>query len=297
MLSRLAAILACTVLLAGAAAGCGGSDVEDTRERLAQARQDLEQRARQARAEYEQRRERFGRRIRKILAGLEQVVPRAERTSPTVRSRGRNEPQTIDAFLTELLRDIDAYWTRTFAAGGLPEPQVRYDWVPPGDVVLTGCGQPAGDSAAFYCPADDTIYVAQRFAADLYEGVARGLPGESAGAGRAVGDFAVAYVLAHEYGHNLQQELGVFDNRVTRSARPFELQADCLAGTWANSVFEQGQLQPGDLEEATNAALAVGDFDAGNAQHHGTPEERRAALLDGFRSGDPSACRRYVPAS
>jgi len=102
MLSRLAAILACTVLLAGAAAGCGGSDVEDTRERLAQARQDLEQRARQARAEYEQRRERFGRRIRKILAGLEQVVPRAERTSPVVRSRGRNEPTTIDAFLTEV---------------------------------------------------------------------------------------------------------------------------------------------------------------------------------------------------
>jgi len=140
-----------------------------------------------------------------------------------------------------------------------------------------------------------TIYVSQRFAADLYEGVARGLPGEATGAGRAEGDFAVAYVLAHEYAHNLQQELGIFDNRVTATARPFELQADCLAGTWANSVYAQGELQPGDLEEAANAALAVGDFDVGNAQHHGTPEERRAALLDGFRSGDPPTCLRYVP--
>ena len=293
MLSRVAATLMCGALLIGGA-GCGGDEVEDARERI---ERNVQERVEQARTEYERRRERFGRRIREILADLEQVVPRAERTSPTVRSRGRNESTTIDAFLTELLQDIDAYWTRTFEAGGLPEPVVRYEWVPPGAVVLSGCGQPADDRAAFYCPADDTIYVAQRFAAELYEGVARGLPGQTAGVGRSAVDFEVAYVLAHEYGHNLQHELGIFDNRVTASARPFELQADCLAGTWANSVYAQGQLQPGDLEEATNAALAVGDFDVGNAQHHGTPEERRAALLDGFRSGDPSICRRYVPAS
>jgi uncharacterized protein len=89
----------------------------------------------------------------------------------------------------------------------------------------------------------------------------------------------------------------VFDNRVTASAKPFELQADCLAGTWANSVYAEGLLQPGDLQEATNAALAVGDFDVGNAEHHGTPQERRDALLAGFRSGEPSLCGRYVPAS
>jgi uncharacterized protein len=293
MIPRLAATLLCVALLTGGA-GCGSDDVEDARQRI---ERDVQERVEQARTEFERRRERFGRRIREILADLEQVVPRAERTSPTVRSRGRNESTTIDAFLTELLQDIDAYWTRTFEAGGLPEPVVRYRWVPPGALVLSGCGEPADDRAAFYCPADDTIYVAQRFAADLYEGVARGLPGQTAGVGRAAGDFAVAYVLAHEYGHNLQHELGIFDNRVTASARPFELQADCLAGTWANSVYAQGELQPGDLEEATNAALAVGDFDVGNAQHHGTPEERRAALLDGFRSGDPSICRRYVPES
>jgi hypothetical protein len=144
--------------------------------------------------------------------------------------------------------------------------------------------------SAFYCPADDTIYVGQQFAADLYQGVLRGLPGE----GKAAGDFAVAYVLAHEYAHNLQQELGVFDNRVSKSAKPFELQADCLAGTWAYSVYAEGALQPGDLEEATRAALAVGDFDVGNAQHHGTPTERRDALLAGFETGDPATCNRFI---
>ena len=69
-----------------------------------------------------------------------------------------------------------------------------------------------------------------------------------------------------------------------------------MAGTWANSVYEQGLLEPGDLQEATDTALAICDFDVGNAQHHGTPSERRDALLSGFRSGAPSACGRYVPA-
>jgi predicted metalloprotease len=276
-------------------AGCGEDDVRDrvdaARERV---EREVEQRVERARDEFEERRERFGERIEEILADIERAVPAAERTSPTVRSRGSNEPTTIDDFMTRLLEDIDRYWTRTLAQNDLPKPRVRYVWLPPGARVLTGCGAEADDRAALYCPADDTIYVAQRFAADLYNGVARGLPGESTGVGRAAGDFAVAYVLAHEYAHNLQQELGIFDNRVTESARPFELQADCFAGAWANSVFEQGQLQPEDLDEITNAALAVGDFDVGNAQHHGTPQERREAVLAGFESGDPSVCGRYV---
>jgi predicted metalloprotease len=249
-----------------------------------------------ARAQFEERRDRFGERIRQVLEDLEQTVPEAQQTSPAVQSRGQGtEAETVDQFLTRVLKDIDAYWETTFAQAQLPTPRVSYAWVPPGRVLRTSCGAPADDRAAFYCPADDTIYVAQQFAADLNAGRLRGLPGEQAGYGRAVGDFAVAYVLAHEYAHNLQQELGVFDNRVTPSAEPYELQADCLAGTWANSVFEQGRLEPGDLREATDAALAVGDFDEGNAQHHGTPTERRDALLAGYRSGDPSLCEQYLP--
>jgi uncharacterized protein len=291
-MTRRLLLAAFAATLAAALPGCGGDDVRDQVEKT---RDQVERRITRAEKQFDQARERFGRRIRKVLGDLRKAVPEARRTSPTVRSRGRHEPTTIDAFMTDLLRDIDGYWTETFKAAGLPEPQIRYDWVAPGALVLTGCGEPAGDRAAFYCPADDTMYVAQRFAADLYAGVVRGLPGERAGVGHAAGDFAVAYVLAHEYAHNLQQELGVFDNRVSASAKPYELQADCLAGTWANSVYKQGHLEPGDLEEASNAALAVGDFDVGNAQHHGTPEERRAALLAGYRGGDPSTCTRYVP--
>jgi uncharacterized protein len=289
--ARLLALL--VVCLAGLS-GCGNEDVDQAREEVERIRSDVERRIDRAEKEFEERRERYGKRIDEVLADFEKVFERPEQTSPKVRSRGRNEPTTIDAFLTDVLQTVDRYWTRSFAEAGLPEPRVNYVWVSPGSRVLTGCGQPADDNAAFYCPADDTIYVAQRFAAALYEGVVEGLPGESAGFGRAAGDFAVAYVLAHEYAHNLQQELGIFDNRETSSAKPFELQADCFSGAWAHSVYEEGALQPGDLEEATNAALAVGDFDYGNAQHHGTPQERRDALLAGFNSGDPSVCSQFL---
>ena len=282
-----ALLLVLTLVLAG----CGSDEVvSQAREQAEKVRDDVEQRVQRAEQEFEERRERYGKRIDRVLRDLEKAFERPERTSPTVRSRGNNQPQTIDRFLTSVLEDIDRYWTRTLATADLPEPRVRFNWVEPGGMSLSGCGEPADDMSAFYCPADDTIHVGQQFAADLYAGVLRGLPGE----GRAEGDFAVAYVLAHEYAHNIQQELGIFDNRVTRSAKPFELQADCLAGTWAYSVYAEGTFQPGDIEEATNAARAVGDFDVGNKQHHGTPSERRDALLAGFNSGDPAVCNQYV---
>jgi predicted metalloprotease len=294
--SRLVPVLL-VLALALVLPGCGRDELEtQVQERVEEVEARVQARVDRARADFRERRDRFGRRIRQILEDLEQTVPEAERTSPAVQSRGRTEPGSIDQYLTQILEDIDTYWEATFAQADLPTPRVGYAWVPPGRVLRTSCGAPADDRAAFYCPADDTIYVAQQFASDLNAGRLRGLPGESAGYGRAVGDFAVAYVVAHEYAHNLQQELGVFDNRQTPSAQPYELQADCLAGTWANSVFEQGRLKPGDLREATDAAQAVGDFDVGNAQHHGTPEQRRDALLTGYRSGDPSSCERFLPA-
>ena len=208
-----------------ALAGCGGDDVrsdfEGARDRVEERFAD---RVADARRDFERRRERFGKRLQEVLGDLERVFPRAERTSPTVRSRGSNEPQTIDVFMTRVLEDVDRYWTRTFDAAGLPSPRVRFEPVPPGAVRCTAGGTPADDSAAFYCPGDDTIYVAQRFAAALYRGVLRGLPGERAGYGRA-----------------------------------------------------------------------AGDFDVGNERHHGTPEERRGALLTGYETGEPARCNRYVP--
>jgi predicted metalloprotease len=272
------------LLLALGLSGCGDSEGGTLRERAQRVEQRLKEQRDKIRA-----------RIDQFIGQIERAIPEATRTNPRVQSRGRTGEQTIDSFLTSVLENIDAYWTKTLTASNLPAPRVGFVSIPPGRVGQTACG-PADQSAAFYCPGDDTIYVAQQFASDLWQGVARGLPGENAGFGHAAGDFGVAYVLAHEYAHNLQQEFGIFDARAGGSAEPFELQADCLAGSWGNSVYKQGLLEPGDVEEAINTALAVGDFDVGNAQHHGTPQQRREAWLLGFDDGNPSACDRYVPA-
>ena len=273
---RRAAALLLLLVLALAAGGCGSEDSDRLRERA----REFEQRAR---TEGRQLRERF----REILAEIERSIPEARETSPEV----RRQREGVDEFLTTVIGNIDAYWVETLRANRVPEPSVFYFWVPSGRRANSACG-PAGDDAAFYCTGDDTIYVSQRFASDLWNGVARGLPGN----GRAAGDFGVAYVLAHEYAHNLQHEFGIFDQFTGSSVKPLELQADCFAGAWGNSVYRKGLLGPGDIEEAIQTALAVGDFDVGNAQHHGTPEERRAAWLLGFEGGRPSDCNRYIPA-
>ena len=89
-----------------------------------------------------------------------------------------------------------------------------------------------GDSAAAYCPGDDTIYVSQQFATDIYNGALdHALPGSSQGYGRTIGDFAVAYIVAHEYAHQIQDELGALQQYGQRlPTMAFELQADCYAG-------------------------------------------------------------------
>jgi predicted metalloprotease len=201
-------------------------------------------------------------------------------------------PSAIAPFLDNVLASVDTYWRETDAAAGRPAPSVHHVWVVPGGRVETACGAQAADDAAFYCSTDDTIYVGQAFATSLYNGVLAGLPGQKAGFGRAAGGFAVAYAIAHEYAHNVQQESGVLAGR-TR-ALPTELNADCLAGTWARWAYGQGGLDAGDVQEALDAALAVGDFDFLSPQHHGTPEERRDALDTGLESGSPSACDPYL---
>jgi len=209
------------------------------------------------------------------------------------------QPQTMEQFLTAVTKDVDSYWTKTFKASGLPEPKVKYAWIPAGRTAASACdgdGGAMGDSAAAYCQGDDTIYISEKFATDIYDGALdQALPGSSQGYGGTVGDFAVAYIVAHEYGHQVQDELGLYEkygNQVPTMA--FELQADCYAGTWAKSAADQGRLEDGDVQEALGAALAVGDFDTANPGHHGTPEQRADAWNTGFESGDPSACGQYL---
>jgi uncharacterized protein len=197
-----------------------------------------------------------------------------------------SDSRTMNEYLTAVTTDVDAYWTKAFKDAGLPEPRVGYSWSPP------------DQSMAAYSPEDDTIYISEQFATAIYDGALdQQLPGSSQGYGGTVGDFAVAYIVAHEYGHQIQDELGLFEqygDQVPTMA--FELQADCYAGTWANSADTAGKLDDGDVQEALDAALAVGDFDQANPGHHGTPEQRADAWNHGFESGEPSACNQYLEA-
>jgi predicted metalloprotease len=269
--------------------GCGdGPTVSDqVRERTKEVRE----RVREARDRAERSGDRLVRRVREELERIRRSVPQATRDEQAPSARGRTEAGSVDEFLTEVLASVDDYWTRTLTAADLPEPRVHYLWIPPGRATRTGCGLPADDNAAFYCSSDDTIYVAERLAADIYNGVSDNFPGERAGYGRAVGDFGLAYVVAHEYAHNVQQELGLMRTDPRYGVEPLELQADCMAGLWGNSVYRAGKVKPGDVEEAISTALAAGDFEANSPQHHGTPQQRRAAWLLGYRSGDPRRCQ------
>ena len=234
-------------------------------------------------------------------AGPEDAAAEPGSRSLIVGSRDSEQPQDIEQFLTAVTTDVDRYWTKAFEESGLSEPRVQYAWIPAGQTAASACGDgngdnTMGDSAAAYCPGDDTIYISQKFATDIYDGALdHALPGSSQGYGKTVGDFAVAYIVAHEYGHQVQDELGLFEKYGQQvPTMAFELQADCYAGTRAASAAREDRLEEGDVQEALDAALAVGDFDASNPGHHGTPDQRAQAWSTGFESGDPGACNAYV---
>ncbi len=165
------------------------------------------------------------------------------------------------------------------------------------DAVRTACGH--GDAAVgpFYCPADEHVYIDLGFYRDL-----RGRLG-------APGDFAQAYVIAHEIGHHLQNILGTSEQVHRAPEREqkgadglsvrLELQADCYAGVWAHASQQKQLLEAGDIEEALNAAQAIGDdrlqkMARGHVRpetfSHGTSAQRAKWFRRGYESGDASAC-------
>jgi uncharacterized protein len=225
-------------------------------------------------------------------------APTRSQSNLILGSKDGAQPQNMEQFLTAVTQHVDGYWTKVFEQSGLPEPRVSYRWIPAGQTAASACGDEdgaLGDEAAAYCPGDDTIYISQKFATDIYNGALdQALPGSSQGYGRTIGDFSVAYIVAHEYAHQVQDELGLFKQNGQLPTMAFELQADCYAGTWAKSAYHENRLEDGDVQEALGAALAVGDFDAANPGHHGTPEQRAAAWNSGFDTGDPSSCSRYL---
>ena len=192
--------------------------------------------------------------------------------------------------------DAQDTWSGTFEREGEGYDRaelVLYD----GAVSTGGCGDATSAVGPFYCPADERVYLDLSF----YDDMERQLG--------APGDFAWAYVIAHEVGHHVQNITGTNDevaqlegsdpdSRNELSVRT-ELQADCYAGVWAATVFAQGDLQEGDLDEAFTASEAVGDDrlqeQAGGRVNpdsftHGTSEQRRDWFTNGYESGDPAAC-------
>jgi uncharacterized protein len=217
-------------------------------------------------------------------------------SNPDPIPRGQDPQRDLKDFSTYVFVDAQDEWTRSF--GSRDDSYRRAELVLYDGAVRTdGCGGATSAVGPFYCPADSRVYLDLSF----YEDMRRELSAE--------GDFAWAYVIAHEIGHHVQNETGT-SGEVERLEREhpdqanelsvrLELQADCYAGVWAGTVFEQGNLEPGDLDEAFTATEAVGDDRlqrqaTGRVEPdtftHGTSEQRRRWFERGYRSGDPGTC-------
>jgi predicted metalloprotease len=191
-------------------------------------------------------------------------------------------------------------WTQIFKKEGKPFDRAKV--VLYRDAVATGCGDASSAVGPFYCPPDQRVYLDLSFYHDMENKL------------NAPGDFAWAYVIAHEVGHHVQQQLGTSDqvaglerdnpgDRNALSVR-LELQADCYAGVWAHSVFAAGDLQKGDIKEAIRAAGAVGDdrLQRQATGHvnpdtftHGTSQQREDWFNRGRASGSPDNCDTFSP--
>ena len=214
----------------------------------------------------------------------------------------RNDP--LADMVSVVVADTEDVWTEIFAAQGR-----RYE--APTLVMFSGatrsaCGLGQAAMGPFYCPADRKAYIDLSF----YDQMRTRF--------KAPGDFAQAYVIAHEIGHHVQNLLGVSNKVRQMQARAgkaegnqlsvrLELQADCLAGIWANRADKaRGILESGDIEEALNAASAIGDDRLQKQTRgtvvpesftHGTSTQRQHWFRTGLQSGDPDSCDTFSVAS
>ena len=214
----------------------------------------------------------------------------------TGRVPGAPDPQAdLVDFVGFVVNDVQTEWTELFRSDGRTYQRTK--------LVLfegstqSGCGLASEQTGPFYCPVDSKVYLDLDFFKELSNRF------------QAPGDFAQAYVIAHEFGHHVQRLLGT-EERVRREQERFpaeanelsvrlELQADCYAGVWANTAYEENVLETGDIEEGLAAAASVGDDriqrSAGERVNpetwtHGSSEQRVQWFNEGFRGGQPNAC-------
>jgi predicted metalloprotease len=193
---------------------------------------------------------------------------------------------TTGKFVSSILGDTEDFWSRYFADRGSTYPVPTL--VLFSDSTPSACGMGAAAMGPFYCPRDRKVYLDTSFFRDL---------GQRFG---APGDFAQAYVIAHEVAHHVQNTLGLLSSGGgnAQSVRQ-ELQADCLAGMWGRSAATRDLLEPGDVEEGLRAAAAIGDDRLQRATQgrvvpesftHGTSEQRVNAVRTGLNSTELSGC-------
>jgi predicted metalloprotease len=205
-------------------------------------------------------------------------------------------------FVATVLADTEDTWNQIFSAAG-------ENYAEPTLVLFTGetssrCGFASAATGPFYCPGDQKLYIDLAFYDELRSRF------------QAPGDFAEAYVIAHEVGHHVQNLFGILP-RVNQQRQRVseedsnklsirvELQADCYAGIWANQSQKIGVVEPGDIEEAMNAAAAVGDdaiqkrtqgYVVPESFNHGTSEQRARWFNRGYESGSVDACDTFSAA-
>ena len=236
------------------------------------------------------------------------VMPKQEqqttRTTPMPSdntSAGRvSSNDEIKQFVGVVLKETENVWNGIFQQDGkdYPEPKL----VMFSGSIRSACGQASSAIGPFYCPGDSKVYLDT----DFFKTLEREF--------KASGDFAKAYVIAHEVGHHVQNEIGVLPkfNQMRRSLSQsdanemsvrVELQADCFAGIWAHFTDQKGLLERGDLEEALNAATQIGDdaiqkrtqgYVVPESFNHGTSEQRKEWFYEGFKTGKVQNCNTKV---
>ena len=233
-----------------------------------------------------------------MVEGAQQAIPQrpgetSDMSEAEVCAMGPYASEACDA-----LGSLNATWEPVFARAGARFEQPILDLYRGGQVTTQGCGSASSAAGPFYCPADMGIYIDTGF----YDQLA-----QMSGTG---GDFARLYVIAHEYGHHIQNLTGIADAvRQAKARNPsranslqvrMELQADCYAGVWAG--LNRDRIEPGDMQEGMSAASSIGDDTlmtrAGRRIEpenftHGTSAQRVAALRMGMETGDHTACDSY----
>ncbi|AWN24374.1 hypothetical protein DKM44_15025 [Deinococcus irradiatisoli] len=225
-------------------------------------------------------------------------------TSPQTSAPSQSQPQTTGTptdtpgqFVEEILGSTNDVWSKVFQAAGkqYDEPTlVLYSGATRG-----GCGTADSAVGPFYCPLDSKVYLDTSFFDQMKQELGGG------------GDFAYAYVIAHEVGHHVQNELGIADQaeRAQRSARSeaaanqvsvrLELQADCFAGVWGNRSSQYTKITQTDIQQALRTASAIGDdnlqkqgrgYAVPDSFTHGTASQRTKWFTTGLKTGDPNQC-------